>query len=307
MSSQFTVPTYLGHLGEELISAYELGALASTPGTKGTSREVAVRKKLEQVLPEGIGVGSGFVIDSHGGISRQTDIVLFEANICPVFRLNESEDVAFYPCEGVFAVGEVKSHIRIKEVEDIVRKTRDVRKLRRVIKEYYDEYITKQKVVSHRGYGSRLSAAPGKEDSYVQDSRGIYQIYTFAIARSLDVNNNTLLRKVIGQANTDDRIFAVNQIVTLSGNVVKPLLQTAEGQYRIVHSAIEATGYAMLTTPNPFPRLVLDLLKAFELGRTVDADCFSSYMIDIENSSLPIDKYVEFTKFSTQRVEKPKL
>ena len=106
MSGQFTVPTYLNHLGEELISAYELGSLASSPGSKGASREVAVRRKLEQVLPEGIGVGSGFIIDSHGGISRQTDIILYETNICPVFRLNESEEVAFYPCEGVFAAGE---------------------------------------------------------------------------------------------------------------------------------------------------------------------------------------------------------
>ena len=44
-----------------------------------TAAEQPVRDQLEQVLPRGIAVGEGFVIDSYGGTSRQQDVVLYDA------------------------------------------------------------------------------------------------------------------------------------------------------------------------------------------------------------------------------------
>ena len=131
MTSKFSVTEYMKILGDELISAFAQGGLAPTPGIKGEARETAVRAKLRQLLPLGIGVGSGFVIDSDGNTSRQPDIVLYEEDICPVFRLNESHEGSFYPCEGVFAVGEIKSTIGSKETQDIIEKIASVRKLNR--------------------------------------------------------------------------------------------------------------------------------------------------------------------------------
>ena len=67
--------------------------------------------KLAQVFSGGVGVGTGFVIDSTGNVSKQQDIILYEKSFCPVYRINDLDEVAYYPCEGVFAVGEVKSTI----------------------------------------------------------------------------------------------------------------------------------------------------------------------------------------------------
>ena len=91
MAEQFSIDEYLRILGDELIAAFAQGGLAPSPGTKGASREKAVRDKLRQLLPSGIGVGTGFVIDSQGNVSLQQDIVLYEDGICPVFRLNKSQ------------------------------------------------------------------------------------------------------------------------------------------------------------------------------------------------------------------------
>ena len=149
MTGKFSVTEYMKILGDELISAFAQGGLAPTPGIKGEARETAVRAKLRQLLPLGIGVGSGFVIDSDGNTSRQLDIVLYEEDICPVCRLNESHEGSFYPCEGVFAVGEVKSTIGSKETQDIIEKIASVRKLNR--------FAFPKTNICFRPYGSRMA------------------------------------------------------------------------------------------------------------------------------------------------------
>ena len=40
------------------------------------SRSGGLRKKLMQLLPRGVGVGSGCVIDSYGNTSKQMDVFL---------------------------------------------------------------------------------------------------------------------------------------------------------------------------------------------------------------------------------------
>ena len=101
-------------LGQELVLAYESAAQGTTPGLKGDAREKAVRTKLEAILPGGVGVGTGCVIDSEGKASSQIDVILYEQQFCPIFRV--AEDVGYYPCESVIAVGEIKSTIGKKEL-----------------------------------------------------------------------------------------------------------------------------------------------------------------------------------------------
>ena len=58
MSNKFDISRYIETLGGELISAFEKGGLAQSPGEKGGSRENAVHDKLRQLLPSGVGIGS---------------------------------------------------------------------------------------------------------------------------------------------------------------------------------------------------------------------------------------------------------
>ena len=242
MSEHFSIDKYLSILGDELIAAFAQGGLAPSPGTKGASREKAVRDKLRQLLPSGIGVGSGFVIDSQGSISLQQDIVLYEDDICPVFRLNDSSDASFYPCEGVFAVGEVKSTIGTNEAKDIIKKVASVKKLTRFAR-------PDSQGISFRPYGSRMALGLAKK-SYVQNSDGKNQIWGFGIGRNTALTPQTLAGKLADYCENEGRISAPNLITTTEGLLIKPVKYGSDAN-EVAWSAIEATGYMTTTLPNP--------------------------------------------------------
>ena len=59
------------------------------------------------------------------------DIVLYERDFCPVYRINANPESTYYPCEGVIAVGEVKSRVGKQEFDDAVVKMESVKALER--------------------------------------------------------------------------------------------------------------------------------------------------------------------------------
>ena len=111
MRSTFDPGNFVRRIGRDLVHAFARAREATTPELVGDAMEQPVRDELEQILPRGIGVGSGCVIDTRGGTSRQMDVVLYERDLCPVFCINKSPETTYYPVEGVLAVGEVKSRI----------------------------------------------------------------------------------------------------------------------------------------------------------------------------------------------------
>ena len=119
MNSKFDVNATLNHLAQELIRNYSFAGDATTPVLVGSSRESELRRKLSSLLPRNVGVGSGCVIDSFGGTSKQMDIVIYEKEFCPVFCVNDNPESSYFPCEGVIAVGEVKSSLNGDELDDI--------------------------------------------------------------------------------------------------------------------------------------------------------------------------------------------
>ena len=132
MTKSFSSAGYVATLGELLVMEFEVARrLATTPGLIGEAMEHPVRKRLEQILPGGIALGSGCVIDSYGSTSKQMDVVLYERDICPVFTINDTPSTTYYPCEGVIAVGEVKSSIGKAKMMDSFDRIESVKALRR--------------------------------------------------------------------------------------------------------------------------------------------------------------------------------
>ncbi len=112
-----------------------------------------MRDQLEQVLPRGIAVGEGFVIDSYGGTSRQQDVILYERDICPVFSINRTLQTTYYPCEGVIAVGEIKSSLDRNSLQDAFEKVASVKRLRRhIVHEFLPNLKTGEPVPRRRDY-----------------------------------------------------------------------------------------------------------------------------------------------------------
>ena len=283
MSNSFSVTEYVRSLGDELILAYEQSRLGTSPGTTGQSREIAVRDKLQKMLPRGIGVGSGFVIDSYGQTSRQMDIVLYEEDLCPVFRLNDSSEAAFYPCEGVFAVGEVKSTIGSREIDDILNKIGSVRRLIRYAKATSDKLLGDELTVDYRSYGSKVEFSASPEESYDQNAKGLNQIWGFSVGRDISLSPEFVATKVTDSCRENGKQLAPNLIVSTSGMAIRPAWADAPDwvratEIKTVQSAIEATGYIATEFSNPLGSLLQSIILVYQRGRTVPSEAFFQYL-----------------------------
>ncbi|MBL7223490.1 MAG: hypothetical protein ISS72_06545 [Candidatus Brocadiae bacterium] len=95
---------------------------------KGQRREAAVRDFLRDQLPPRIGLTRGEVVSAIGEISRQADILLYDAHHAPI--LLDSPASRLLAIESVHAVIEVKPHLTVTELTTAVANIRSVKALR---------------------------------------------------------------------------------------------------------------------------------------------------------------------------------
>ena len=102
MQKTFSVALLLRNIGDQVTQQFDEAGLGTTGSIVGDAREEAVRRTLQRVLAGNNRVTSGVVIDSYENASRQTDIVIHEADICPVFTVGGADGSEYIPCEGVW-------------------------------------------------------------------------------------------------------------------------------------------------------------------------------------------------------------
>ena len=132
MRKNFDTFEYVDDLGKDLVRDFEKAGKTTHPHSVGEGREKSAINKLKDILPSGIGVGSGFVIDSFGNVSSQCDIVIYEKDLCIKFNSDDDRN-CYYNCESVIAVGEVKSNLNKRDLEDSINKFKKIRNLKRKI------------------------------------------------------------------------------------------------------------------------------------------------------------------------------
>ena len=102
----------------------------SHPGESGVAREKLLIEFLKPLLPDRFGIGSGFVIDRDGKISKQIDIIIYDQLISTSFPI--LGELKYFPCETVVAIGEVKSTMKgRRELKDALSKIKSVQQLNR--------------------------------------------------------------------------------------------------------------------------------------------------------------------------------
>ena len=244
-----------------------------------------------QLLPRGIGVGSGFVIDSFGNTSRQMDVVLYEKEICPVFAINNDPDSTYYPCEGVIAVGEVKSYIGSGELEDIFRKIESVKKLRRFTRLSPSGTPRMEDYVAYRQYGSLSSVATPKPGDYNQDMHPSDQIFGFALAGRVDLSLPTLCDKFIELALTTGYGLSPNLLVALDGSILCPLSVTPDRHNPTITVSVQESNsiYSVRHPDKSFSFLLARLQTMYTTGRTVGSLAFDRYFAEDGILMLPSD------------------
>ena len=290
MQRNFDPIAYIQQVGQELVAAFQTAGLATTPGLVGSARETPVRNKLQQLLPRGMGVGSGCVVDSFGNTSRQMDVVLFEQDICPVYSINDDPQTTYYPCEGVIAVGEIKTAANSDTLEDIFRKIASVKKLRRFAQPSSPEHATgMDDYVAFRRYGSLITAATPKPGDYNQDTHTSDQIHGFALAGRLDVSQETLCKGFVRMATETGHALSPNLMVSLDGTVVCPISIPADRHNpTIIQSLRDANAIYCVGKPNQsFPFLLARLQTMYATGRTVNPAAFNRYIATDGIETLP--------------------
>jgi hypothetical protein len=93
-------------------------------GLKGRFREIFVSDMIRPILGSDFVAGTGLVVDSAGGTSPEADVIIFDKFHIPAVLYRESEGL--FPIEGVYYYGEIKSRLTRQELEDSVRKFRQL-------------------------------------------------------------------------------------------------------------------------------------------------------------------------------------
>ena len=282
MERQFDSADYVRRLGRDLVTGFDDARMATTPDLVGHAMEQAVRDRLEQILPGAMGVGSGCVIDTSGRTSRQMDVVIYERDHCPVFCVNNSPATTYYPCEGVIAVGEIKSSFGRSELRDAFDKIKSVKSLQREFEKQEldrsDFGLGEGPVIARveRSYGQAASSTTGVAVSDANRYELNDAVLGFILGDRYTLAKQSMLEEYVKLTN-EHVMCSPNMAVFLdgmtfnaykwSGTDLEPVLTPKQG---------EAIGGA--EHPAPFAHLIRWIHIAFHSGKTAGIAVFGKYM-----------------------------
>jgi hypothetical protein len=86
---------------------------------EGNYREYLLIEHLRKILPSTVEVGTGFVIDENYHTTNQIDIIVYDANIAPLFR---SGDLVVVVPKSVFGIIEVKTTHYLNKLKEEIKK-----------------------------------------------------------------------------------------------------------------------------------------------------------------------------------------
>ena len=110
----------------DIKSAWDEAGVFSHTGARGTEREEAIRSFLRARLPDSLSVCSGQATDRNGSMTRQLDVMIYDANLNPpLVRGNNT----LLPAEALLGVVEVKSVLDKKSLEEALKNAASVHAL----------------------------------------------------------------------------------------------------------------------------------------------------------------------------------
>lgn len=278
MEEKFNSSDFVNGLSQELVSNFQKAGSSITPATIGAAREKAVRDKLAQLLPGSVDVGTGFVIDSYGNTSKQSDVLLYEKGICPIFSINNSSDTTFYPCESVLVVGEIKSVLDTNDLSDAFTKIESVKKCKR--------YCVDS--LCWRKYCTNMTMMGTEKNSYVQERNFLDQIYGFILCQKLGLSIKTFLEKCKNEISRRDKHLLPNLIVSLEDGYA---FFSNHQHDEFVPDAFGADSFSFVNDHNiNFQFLLAQIHQIIVHGRTSASSPFKRYVLSSENSLFDEDK-----------------
>jgi hypothetical protein len=219
--------------------------LLSHPGELGTAREQIVRDFLSSHLPKRFDVSTGFAFDSAGRISRQLDVVIFDAHVCPRFEIPGGKFL--FPCEAVAAVGQVKSTLTgRKQLRDAIENLASVKSLDRS--------------ANGTAYDFRF------DERLSPNHNHLHQVFTFIFVTGDAMSAETVGETLLEQAFETPVEHLPNIILALDRYLVT---YCCDGG--VCPNPMEARGVAVQPAENPFDAVLqfyLRLGQALNVTRT---------------------------------------
>lgn len=271
MNNTFVAKEFVQSLAQDLVDSFARAGQATTPVLVGTAREQAVRLKLEKLFPQAVGVSTGCVIDVENNTSKQTDIIIYEKDICPVFSINDTPESSYYPCESVIAVGEVKSTLNTTDLLDAFSKIESVKRLKRF----------GNKGTSFRKYCSRTVIWGSQDETFNQFNKPLDQIYGFILCEKIGMKIDTFLSKCAEEVNKRPPYLVPNMVVSLHDGV---LVYIDIKQNKTCTDPAGADSlYLVNKVGENFQQLLSVLYCVISRGRSTDVFPFVKYIIDDAN------------------------
>lgn len=260
MEKSFDVKEYIRFLGEELVHEFSKAGMTTHPHSVGSGRENSARLKLKNILPAGVGVGSGFVIDSYGNASQQCDIILYEENFAMKFAVNDDQANTYYNCESVIAVGEVKSVASMTEVRDTIKKLKRIKQLRR----YNDDGYNTRNYLSATAVRNSLG---DERLEYNSDDNAMEQIFTFLLCQDLNAKIENIICSMDEMCDKDCEY--VNRIISTNGAYVS-YLDTKKNPMKVLPGRMGANAvFNMVDNQYVFNHFICELLDFITYATTV--------------------------------------
>jgi len=152
LSDDSTHQTYLADVYRrisETIRARSKGSgLVNHALEKGQSNEEILRDTLREILPRRYGVAKGKIVNAAGVMSRQCDIIVYDAMNCPNIFVDSNRN-QILPIEGVYAVIEVKTELTHGKLEECFRNIWSSKELSRHLNVSTNDHV---RIISPLGY-----------------------------------------------------------------------------------------------------------------------------------------------------------
>jgi len=139
--ADFKVNDLITAAGEKLRNDFNF-LVKSNPhyGERATETENILIQFLNNHLPKRYAASTGFIIDNENNLSKQLDVIVYDAINSPVFR--KDEKVMILPSDNAAIAIEVKSNLTKLELKDAVEKIKIVKKLKKTPISKVDQQIT---------------------------------------------------------------------------------------------------------------------------------------------------------------------
>jgi hypothetical protein len=194
--------------GLQLIAEHSQRELARLMPHKGERiAEEILKNVLVKILPKRFSVGTGIIINAHGSVSSQTDIVIYD-NFYNSPLLSEFGS-SIYPAEIVYATIEVKSVLNMKLLEDsmdAIMRLREVGKERHYKVPGFEEVDGRRQAISTK----RVSTLPPRNYIFAFKQSGLgpsYDDFCAKLTKCLNEKN----AHVHGVCVLDKNWFAARQ------------------------------------------------------------------------------------------------